>query len=182
VDAVRRIAIGLAVLVFIASGVTMAQATGWGGSSYPTCDAACIQYKKKKFCDLILWLYKYKSSYYKSSTSIYTDYGWHTIEWLIKFCLDDDKKDPIAKCSASPNPVYKYKTVTWSGAGSSDPDGGSIVKYEWDFNGDNSFETTGQTVTKTYSSTGTKYATLRVTDDEGDTAKTTCSVYVKSYY
>jgi hypothetical protein len=177
----RRLAVGLVLIVFLAGSVTIAGATGWGGSSYDG-GASHVQYKKKKLCDFILWLYKYSHDW-SSSAELKTSYGWHTIAWLVKYCLEDEdtNTDPEAKCSGSPNPVYKYRTVTWSGSGSSDP-GGAIVKYEWDLDGNGTYEKTGSSVTTSYSSTGTKTARLRVTDDDGAKDTTTCSVYVKTYH
>ncbi len=51
---------------------------------------------------------------------------------------------------------------------STDPDG-SIVKYEWDLDGNGTYETntgTTKTTSKTYSATGTYTVGLRVTDNE----------------
>ena len=57
--------------------------------------------------------------------------------------------------------------VSFSGTGSSDPDG-TIASYAWSF-GDGTTGT-GATVSKTYSAAGNYTATLTVTDDRGATA------------
>jgi PKD repeat protein len=61
--------------------------------------------------------------------------------------------------------------LSFSGSGSSDPDGGALTSYKWDF-GDGSAEVTlpSSSTTHTYSSAGTFAVTLTVTDDESVTA------------
>ncbi|MFZ5877722.1 MAG: PKD domain-containing protein [Nitrospirota bacterium] len=70
-------------------------------------------------------------------------------------------------------------------ATASDPDGGTLVKYEWDLDGDGTFEVdtgTSHTAARTYSTpgvlTGPTAARVRVTDDEGATAEATVTVTV----
>jgi YD repeat-containing protein len=79
---------------------------------------------------------------------------------------------PVASfTTATPNPLPLNTAVTFDGSGSSDP-GGSIVKYEWDLNGDGTFETntgTTKTVSKTFTAEGTYDIRLRVTDNGGAT-------------
>jgi YD repeat-containing protein len=60
--------------------------------------------------------------------------------------------------------------VSFNAAGSSDPDG-AIVKYEWDLDGNGSFEktTTAAKVTRAYSVPGTFLVKVRVTDNRGAT-------------
>jgi hypothetical protein len=91
---------------------------------------------------------------------------------------------PVASFTASPNPTTAGSTVTFNGSASKDPDG-TIAKYEWDLNGDGTYETnTGTTAT-----TSLKYATatepvvgLRVTDNRGATAATTKALVVRGPY
>jgi PKD repeat protein len=45
--------------------------------------------------------------------------------------------------------------------------GGSIVLYEWDFDGDGIIDSTGEVVAHIYSSAGNYTVTLNVTDSEG---------------
>ena len=71
-------------------------------------------------------------------------------------------------------------TVQFSGAGT---DNGSIVKYEWDFDGDGIFEwssTENGLNTFIFNNAGTYTATLRVTDNEGNIATDSLTVTVKS--
>ena len=74
---------------------------------------------------------------------------------------------PVARFTATPNPVATGQTVTFNGSTSSDPDG-SITKYEWDLDGNGTYETnTGSTPTATraYATEGTDRCGLRVTDN-----------------
>jgi YD repeat-containing protein len=91
-------------------------------------------------------------------------------------------KPPTASFTATPNPAIKDQVVTYNAAGSSDVDG-TITKYEWDLDGNGSYETdtgTTKTATKSYSTTGTRTIGLRVTDNGGKTATTTVPVTVNS--
>ncbi len=70
--------------------------------------------------------------------------------------------------------------VTLSGSGS-DVDG-SVVSYEWDFEGDGTidhFSPTSGTTSKAYSGSGTFNAVLYVTDDDGDVATDTAVVRIE---
>ncbi len=69
--------------------------------------------------------------------------------------------------------------ITFDAGGSFDPDG-TIVKYEWDFDGDGLFDraTEDPVTIYSYAVSGTKSVILRVTDAEGARASTTVSFYV----
>ncbi|MGD2137869.1 MAG: PKD domain-containing protein [Gammaproteobacteria bacterium] len=84
---------------------------------------------------------------------------------------------PIAKATAGPDSGPAALTVTFSGAGSSDPDGGAIVDYAWDFGDGKS--ASGQVVEHTYKRAGEFTATLSVTDDEGDSDTAQLSISVQ---
>jgi PKD repeat protein len=73
---------------------------------------------------------------------------------------------PIARVTALPTAGPAPLLVSFSGIGSSDPDG-SIISYSWNF-GDGT-SATGQVVQKTYTIFGTYTATLTVTDNRGAT-------------
>lgn len=74
---------------------------------------------------------------------------------------------PVAVASGSPLAGPAPLTVTFSAAGSSDPDPGDTLTYFWTF-GDGGPEqsTTGTTIQHTYATGGRYTATLRVRDDK----------------
>jgi PKD repeat protein len=87
---------------------------------------------------------------------------------------------PTASFTATPNPVQTGNAVTYNAAGSSDADG-AVVKYEWDLDGNGSYETdTGATANASgsYPTIGARTIGMRVTDDLGGTATTTRSLSV----
>jgi PKD repeat protein len=89
---------------------------------------------------------------------------------------------PTASFTLTPNPVVSGNSVSFNGSGSSDPDG-TIAKYEWDFDGNGSYETsTGGTATtsKTFPTAGNLTVGLRVTDNNGGTATTTRALTVSN--
>ena len=82
---------------------------------------------------------------------------------------------PTASFSASPSAPKTGQTVTFDASTSSDPDG-AIIRYEWDLDGNGSFETdTGATprASRAYTTAATRTIGLRVTDDEGVASTTT---------
>ena len=85
-------------------------------------------------------------------------------------------QSPVA--NAGPDQTVAVgQSVSFSGAGSSDPDG-SIVGYTWNF-GDGT-TASGVTATKTYATTGAYTVTLTVTDNAGATATDTAVVTVQA--
>ena len=81
---------------------------------------------------------------------------------------------PTAAFTIAPNPVLAGRTAAFDGRGSSD-ERGSIARWEWDLDGNGSFETDGgatPTTARAYTSAGDVTITLRVTDAAGLTATT----------
>ena len=68
-------------------------------------------------------------------------------------------------------------TILMNAGGSTDPID-EIVSYEWDFDGDGTFETHGKTLTRRFDLPDTFDVTLRVTDDDGATDTDTVPVTV----
>jgi hypothetical protein len=74
---------------------------------------------------------------------------------------------PFVDFTWTPSGPDVGEVVTFDGTASFDPDGGSIVSYEWDF-GDGDTDT-GSIVTHTYDDYADPwYVTLNCTDDEGE--------------
>ena len=74
---------------------------------------------------------------------------------------------PVARFTMAPNPVKLGVAVTFDGSTSSDPDG-TIVKYEWDLDGNGTYELNSGSnprVTRGYSTPGPVAVHLRVTDN-----------------
>ncbi|GEM_PF-2771656 len=87
---------------------------------------------------------------------------------------------PTASASATPTNGTAPLTVSFTGTGTDD---GSITKYEWDFDGNGTYDwssTTGGSTVKTYSSAGTWTANLRVTDNDNLTATALVTITVSS--
>lgn len=90
--------------------------------------------------------------------------------------FDISNNSPTADIS-SVNQVDVDQQFTLDGGNSSDPDGDS-VSYKWDIDDDGKYEKTGESITHTYTSEGTKRIQLKVEDGNGGTATATKSVSV----
>ena len=89
---------------------------------------------------------------------------------------------PLASFTFSPTAVKSGQMVSFNGSASSDPDG-MIATYEWDLDGNASYETrTGSrpTVSRSYASPGTLSVKLRVTDNLGVSSETSRPLLVKA--
>ena len=81
--------------------------------------------------------------------------------------------EPVAQFTMTPNPASCGATVSFDGTGSlhGDPNR-TIVRWDWNLDGQAGFDATGPTTTRTYSQFGTYPITLLVTDDTSPTPKT----------
>nr|BAL59586.1 hypothetical protein HGMM_OP4C222 [Candidatus Acetothermum autotrophicum] len=88
-------------------------------------------------------------------------------------------KPPVAAFRFSPEMPKLKDTVCFDARESSDPDG-KIVRYEWDFDGDGTFDetTTEPKACRVFELAGNFNVTLRVTDDDGATADFTKTVTI----
>lgn len=79
---------------------------------------------------------------------------------------------PVVTFTVSPAEPHINEPITFDASGSSDPDG-TIVSYDWDFDGDGLFElsTDDPVATYSYPTSGIKNVTLRATDAEGASAR-----------
>jgi len=111
-------------------------------------------------------------------TTGYTDYGsigQYTISGTVQASAS---QPPTAALSASPTSGVVPLNVSFSGAGSSDPDG-TIVSYSWNF-GDGAAQTGGSTAQHAYNTAGTYNATLTVTDNAGLTATRSVTIVAQA--
>ena len=87
-------------------------------------------------------------------------------------------KAPQARISADPiSGSSAPLTVDFDASGSSDPEGGALT-FEWDFDGNGTFDATGATASHRYSALGAYTARLRVTDPEGRRGITSTTISV----
>jgi hypothetical protein len=87
---------------------------------------------------------------------------------------------PTASFTKSSSAIETTQTVTLDASGSSDEDG-SISQYEWDLNGDGSYDITtdSSTLTYTFNVSYSYDINLKVTDDDGASHQVSDSVNVK---
>ncbi|MEK6274919.1 MAG: PKD domain-containing protein [Actinomycetota bacterium] len=74
---------------------------------------------------------------------------------------------PTAVAQARPNPAVVGEEVTFDGSASTDDGPSSELRYRWDFDGNGSYDATGQVQHHTYTAGGTYNARLEVTDTNG---------------
>lgn len=95
---------------------------------------------------------------------------------------EPENEPPVAEFNYSPSDPNSNETIYFNASESTDPDGGEIVRYKWDF-GDGS-SASGQKVTHVYDLQSLPYksfvVTLTVTDDKGATNSTSRDVYVST--
>jgi glucose/arabinose dehydrogenase/PKD repeat protein/type 1 glutamine amidotransferase len=76
---------------------------------------------------------------------------------------------PIAKAAATPTNGLAPLNVTFSSAGSSDPDGNPLT-FAWDFDSNGSVDSTAANPTRSYTTNGNYTAKLTVSDNTGRSA------------
>jgi PKD repeat protein len=84
---------------------------------------------------------------------------------------------PLACFSMSPSSGFVGESISFNGSCTSDPDGHSIVSYQWGF-GDGSTGS-GQSVSHTYFAGGNYTVRLTVTDSTGASNTTTRSLFIE---
>ncbi len=88
----------------------------------------------------------------------------------------DDNRAPTAHAVASPSYGEAPLEVGFDASGSTDPDAGDTLTYEWDLDGNGTFESTEEHPRVTYPE-GTHEVTLRVTDSHGAHHSDTITIY-----
>ncbi len=105
-----------------------------------------------------------------SGLDLETSYSWYAV--ADDGSLTTQSSTWSFQVNALPTADFSYsisgKSVSVDGSPSSDPEG-PITSYEWDWTSDGSYESSGQTSSHTYGSTGDYDVTLRVTDNNGST-------------
>jgi glycosidase len=86
---------------------------------------------------------------------------------------------PTADFTVTPSRPEVSQEINFDGSSSTDGDG-TIVKHEWDWENDGTFDATGKTSTHNYTGEGTYKVTLRVTDDDGAKNKISKDITVTS--
>lgn len=86
---------------------------------------------------------------------------------------------PVAAFTMTPLTATVGQRVDFDGMGSTDPDG-IIMAWDWDLDGNGTFETSGATPNHTYSAAGTVTVRLRVTDNSGTTHTATKNLVVSA--
>jgi len=87
---------------------------------------------------------------------------------------------PIAVINANQTSGLSPLTVNFDASNSYDPDGGSIVSYEWDFDNDGTIDSTAITTSHEYVGNQDYVAALTVTDNDGDSSTDTVTISIAS--
>ena len=103
--------------------------------------------------------------------------------WAVIILTGTLHLEPVAVATATPNPGAAGVPINFDGSGSfhTDPER-SIVKYEWDWNNDGTFDETGMTASHAFACPVlpcTYPVTLQVTDDGSPTLVDTVTIDVK---
>lgn len=89
--------------------------------------------------------------------------------------ITPDNCQPIGYATHTPDSPQTNHTITFDASYSYDLDG-TTQNYQWDWNQDGTYDSTGVSATHAYATDGTHYYTLKVTDNQGGVGYTTQSV------
>jgi len=117
-----------------------------------------------------------KAGYQDYSTRVYI-VGGRTRTLNVNLTPLAVNQPPVARFTFSPTNPQPGQWVQFDASSSYDPDG-DITTYQWDFNGDGVFDTTGKLAYWRFMSPGSYQVTLQVTDDGGASNRTTKTVPV----
>lgn len=98
--------------------------------------------------------------------------------WIFQVLIEPRNESPRVVVNTPYLETYRGDSVTLGGSAVDD---GTVVLYEWDLNGDGTYDfesTTSAAVTWTYGGLGEHTAVLRATDDQGATGTATVTVVV----
>lgn len=102
----------------------------------------------------------------------------HTGGTIRRFNYNSGNQPPTAAATATPSSGNAPLAVTFDASGSTDPDTGEVLSYQWDFTNDGSWDASGVTTSHTYTTTGTYTAKLRVSDLGGLSSEKTLQILV----
>ena len=88
------------------------------------------------------------------------------------------QRAPRVSLSASPTDGQPPLTVTFSSEGTFDPDPGDSIRYEWDFDGNGTVDSTAPNPTHVYTTRGVFTARLTVYDSSGQSASLNTTITV----
>ncbi|MET9480165.1 PQQ-dependent sugar dehydrogenase [Streptomyces sp. NPDC006638] len=96
---------------------------------------------------------------------------------LYRIDYAEGNKAPTAVVKATPSSGQAPLTVSFDAGASTDPEGGALT-YQWDLNGDGTFDASGPRATRTYAENGQFQARLKVTDPQGKIGLTSRQISV----
>lgn len=103
-----------------------------------------------------LYVLEYGDGFFRQNP----DAGLYRIDWV------EGNKSPQARMEVDKSSGQGPLTVAFDASTSRDPEGGAL-SYEWDFDGDGTFDATGVEASHAYPDNGQYQARLRVTDPAG---------------
>ena len=112
---------------------------------------------------------------FNATLTVIDDDGASSIDYTSVYVTYEGPQKPVATFSSGLN-IVAAKSTTFDASASTDSDG-TIIKYDWNF-GDGSIGT-GQSVSHTYTSSGSYVVTLTLTDNSGETAVTSQTITVQ---
>jgi hypothetical protein len=95
-------------------------------------------------------------------------YAWWDTPAKIQYTITE-KFPPMAKAKAEFTTAQVGQQIFFQDNGSYDPDGGNLVKWEWDWENDGTYYDVNGDLYHSWDTPGTYYVQYRVTDDEGET-------------
>ncbi|MEU0553869.1 carbohydrate-binding protein [Dactylosporangium sp. NPDC006015] len=114
-----------------------------------------------------MYMLEYGSGYFSGAA----DAGLYKINYV------QGGRSPVAKATVNKDNGLAPLAVTFSSAGSSDPDGDAIT-YAWDFDNNGTTDSTAANPSYTYTTNGAKQARLTVRDPAGHTGTTLVPITV----
>lgn len=121
--------------------------------------------------------YRYMSPGSYQVTLKVTDNEGATDQSTQTIVVPSPNQPPVAQFTYSPTNPQPGQWIQFDASSSYDPDG-TIVSYQWDFDGDGAFDATGQVAYYRFMAGGTYPVRLVVTDDGGATGEVTQPVSV----